>query len=514
MAYGYSTTRFGNAASPKPTADAWCVFELNSNGTPVIVDSVGVSSVQRVQQGAYRVNFSDPVKFSSGAYIAMVQPEFGNNASTYFTCIAQGTTASNSATASGASASADIAILQFQPTNTANPSLLQDYNSSTKTRVNAAFVCLRSDSDLRKPHVSNLLYRSDRFDDTTALGWGSTGVTDPGGYAAVDPSVAASPIAGVSAFYFDGNAAASNYIAQAAGSVNTVHTFSVYFKNGTGLTSELLCGNVGNNFGYQYNLSSGTLTGVGTVPIGGSRSGSIVDAGNGWKRCILTFSTPNAPAPLINQTISNTRIYMAAAQLEYGSLASKYIGTTNTRPVYGNQDSLITLYPSTRGFGASGSTYSSAIAQISNKRAATAWGTIVIPGISGNSTVNAYTENSYNIQGISAGNNSVFELLFNKTMGNTGYCVVTSTEQEQVYPETAAVGSALTIPPTQEYTLNIMRNVSSVDDQRTVNGFRIISLRQDSSDKTFKTRNTHYSNGLNQKIHFMVFGGLSAYGTS
>ncbi|NDD55730.1 hypothetical protein EBZ39_18010, partial [bacterium] len=165
MAYGYSTTRFGNAASPKPTADAWCVFELNSNGTPVIVDSVGVSSVQRVQQGAYRVNFSDPVKFSSGAYIAMVQPEFGNNASTYFTCIAQGTTASNSATASGASASADIAILQFQPTNTANPSLLQDYNSSTKTRVNAAFVCLRSDSDLRKPHVSNLLYRSDRFDD-------------------------------------------------------------------------------------------------------------------------------------------------------------------------------------------------------------------------------------------------------------------------------------------------------------------------------------------------------------
>jgi hypothetical protein len=205
---------------------------------------------------------------------------------------------------------------------------------------------------------------------------------------------------------------------------------------------------------------------------------------------------------------------MAAAQLEYGSLASKYIGTTNTRPVYGNQDSLITLYPSTRGFGASGSTYSSAIAQISNKRAATAWGTIVIPGISGNSTVNAYTENSYNIQGISAGNNSVFELLFNKTMGNTGYCVVTSTEQEQVYPETAAVGSALTIPPTQEYTLNIMRNVSSVDDQRTVNGFRIISLRQDSSDKTFKTRNTHYSNGLNQKIHFMVFGGLSAYGTS
>ena len=513
MAYGYSTTRFGNAASPKPTADAWCVFELNSNGTPVIVDSVGVSSVQRVQQGAYRVNFSDPVKFSSGAYIAMVQPEFGNNASTYFTCIAQGTTASNSATASGASASADIAILQFQPTNTANPSLLQDYISSTKTRVNAAFVCLRSDSDLRKPHVSNLLYRSDRFDDTTALGWGTTYVLAPGFYGAVDPSVAASPVAGASAFYIDGYPTL-NYIAQGAGSVNTLHTFSVYFKSVTGVTAQILCGGDNNNFGYQYNLSSGALIGVGSVPSGGSRSGSIVDAGNGWKRCILTFSTPHSPAPVINTPPSGTRLYMAAAQLEYGSVASQYIATTSTRPVYGNQDSLITLYPSTRGFGASGSTYSSAIAQISNKRAATAWGTIVIPGISGNSTVNAYTENSYNIQGISAGNNSVFELLFNKTMGNTGYCVVTSTEQEQVYPETAAVGSALTIPPTQEYTLNIMRNVSSVDDQRTVNGFRIISLRQDSSDKTFKTRNTHYSNGLNQKIHFMVFGGLSAYGTS
>jgi hypothetical protein len=515
-----ATTLFGNAASPKPTADAWCVFELNSGVDPTIVDSVGVSSVKYIQTGVFRVNFSDPAKFSSGAYVAMVQPEFGNNSSAYFTCVAQGTTASNTATASGASASADIAVLQFQPTDTANPSKLQDYNSSTRARVNAAFVCLRSDSDLRKPHLANLLYRSDRFDITTAPAWNSTVINSPGSYGAVDPSVTSSPVAGVSAFYFDGNAAAANYVAQAAGSVNTTHTFSVYFKSGTGVTAQLQCGGVNNNFGYDYNLSTGTLTGVGTVPpSGGSRSGSMVDAGGGWKRCILTFSTPNAPAPLINQVYSDTRIYMAAAQLEYGSVASDYIRTTDTRPVYGDQTKLINLYPSTRGFGASGATYSSSLAQITNKRAASAWGTLVIPPNKGG-TVQAYLEGAYNIQGVSAGGNCVFDLYFTKTMGNTGYCVVTSTEQENIFPEINAVGLAQTIPPTYEYTLNLMRNRSAVNDQRTTTGFSITSLRQAETGAAASRQFTAtgatyaYSIGYTQKIHFMVFGGGSSYGTS
>jgi len=475
---------FGNLASPKPSVDAWCVFELNSGSNPRILDSVGVSSITRLQNGVFRVTFSDATRFSSGAYVALTQPETGASTE-YWVPISQGSITSSGATASGLSASTDISLINLAGNNSSFsvPSGFSDSIASTKTRINAAFICMRSDSDLGKPHVANLLYNSGQFDNITPLGWGSTYVTTPGFYGAVDPSVAASPVAGASAFYIDGYPTL-NYIAQGAGSVNTLHTFSVYFKSVTGVTAQILCGGGGNNFGYQYNLSSGTLTEVNTFPSGGSRSGSIVDAGNGWKRCILTFSTPNSPAPLINTPPSGTRLYMAAAQLEYGSVASQYIGTTNTRPVYGNQDSLITLYPSTRGFGASGATYSSAIAQISNKRAATAWGTLVIAPNKNSNTATAYLEDSYNIQGVSSGNQTVFDVYFNKEMGNTGYCVVTSTEQENVFPETGSVGGANMIPPTYEYTINMLRHPSGSvgstvqENHRKTTGFTVTSIRQ------------------------------------
>jgi len=361
---------FYEQANPAPVADAWCVYEVDSsdsgdtNTNPKILDGYGISKVERIQAGVHRVYFTNPEKVASGGYVVMCGSELGNAPNGYGFPMVHGTTASSSPVASGASGSFDLSMIGFNPSSLPSPSFLTDSSYTFRNRVNLAVFCLRSDRDLNKPYVANLLYNSGRFDNTTALGWGSTSVTTPGGYAAVDPSVAASPVPGASAFYFDGNAATSNFIAQAAGSVNTLHTFSVYFKSVTGVTAQLLCGGGGNNFGYQYNLSSGALTVVGAVPSGGSRSGSIEDAGNGWKRCILTFSTPNTPAPLINQTISNTRIYMAAAQLEYGSVASQYIGTTSTRPVYGNQDLL--LRPADRGNGFGQMTYQNLLTNTEN----------------------------------------------------------------------------------------------------------------------------------------------------
>ena len=60
-----SGSGFGNLASPKPSVDAWCVFELNSGSNPRILDSVGVSSITRLQNGVFRVTFSDATRFSS-----------------------------------------------------------------------------------------------------------------------------------------------------------------------------------------------------------------------------------------------------------------------------------------------------------------------------------------------------------------------------------------------------------------------------------------------------------------
>jgi len=213
-------------------------------------------------------------------------------------------------------------------------------------------------------------------------------------------------------------------------------------------------------------------------------------------------------------------VYATGLQMEYGSVTTPYIKTEATAPVYGNQNTLISLYPSTRGFGASGSTYSSAITQLSNKRAATAWGTLVIPGVTGLSAtdpIGVYLENAYNIQGVSAGVGSVFDVYFTKTMGNTGYCVVCSSEQENLNTEDTGVGSAGSIPPTHEYTLNIMRTKGTLHDQRTTTGFSINSLRQISSSKSFSSANnqqTPNNRNYTHRIHFMVFGGASSYGTS
>jgi hypothetical protein len=727
---------FYERANPAPVADAWCVYEIDgtdsgdTNQNPKILDGYGISKVERIQPGVHRVYFTNPEKVASGGYVVMCGGELGNAPNGYGFPVVHGTTASSSSAASGASGSFDLSMIGFNPVSLASPTFLADSLAAFRNRVNLAVFCLRSDRDLNKPYVANLLYNSGRFDDTTALGWGSTNVTTPGFYGVVDPSVATAPVAGASAFYIENQSGSSNFIAQGVGSVNTLHTFSVYFKSVTGVTAQLLCGGGGNNFGYQYNLSSGALTVVGTVPSGGSRSGSVEDAGNGWKRCILTFSTPNSPAPLINAPPLGTRLYMAAAQLEYGSVAYQYIGTTNTRPVYGNQDLLlrpadrgngfgqmtyqnlltntensagwakgnvgisagytapdgtttafkiwehqtpsgapnyknvyigtnnanfghtagghrpttfsfyakaderryvrvidsnsavyedlaidlqdgkvvkntvaldVDVYPAGDGWwkisvaaprraslvsngyvtvggvspsvdpndtsipgatdsgnkygslhaGVSGSgilvwhgqvnhgtvygdyvrsgaaivgttfsrvlgaTYESVARVLPSGGAATAWGTIVVPSNTGTSSpVTAYLENSYGVASVSASSNNTFAVSFSSPMSTDSYCVITSIETETVNLPESGVGTAGSIPPTDEFVLPIMRSTSSegVDAQRKQSGFTIRCLRQDPTTNIFSEQSVHHQRGREFKIHFMVFGGKLTYG--
>ena len=156
---------YGNAASPKPSADAWVVFEEVSGSNPVIIDSSGVSSVSRVQAGVRRVNFSNPERFGNGAFAAIATQEIGDGtiygqsdayAKFPALCIPHGITsvdvASPPYTAGGASASCDLTIIGFANSSTA-PSTLTDPSTSYKVRTNIAFFCLRNDTDTNKTAV-------------------------------------------------------------------------------------------------------------------------------------------------------------------------------------------------------------------------------------------------------------------------------------------------------------------------------------------------------------------------
>ena len=103
-----TTGSFGNSTTPRPTADAWCVYECDSGNNPIILDSVGVSSVARISQGVYRVNFTNPEQFASGAYVGLVQQEIGGGPGGYGTHRVHGSASDASPLAIGASGSCDI----------------------------------------------------------------------------------------------------------------------------------------------------------------------------------------------------------------------------------------------------------------------------------------------------------------------------------------------------------------------------------------------------------------------
>jgi len=180
---------FGNSTTPRPTADAWCVYELDSNRNPIILDSVGVSSVTYISTGIFRVNFTNPERFASGAYVGLVQPELGNAQIGYGTNRVHGNPSDASPLAIGVSGSCDIHHMGFA--NIANIATqaqsYSDLSNSFKARTNAAFFCLRSDSDTRKPAVANFLPWSEAFSTRWSLSGNPTIVPAPATPANVNP---------------------------------------------------------------------------------------------------------------------------------------------------------------------------------------------------------------------------------------------------------------------------------------------------------------------------------------
>jgi hypothetical protein len=77
---------YGNATNATPSADAWCLYEIDSSDSnpfggdlnPKIMDGYGVSRVERISTGVHRIYFTNPERFQGGAYVSIGLLEVGN----------------------------------------------------------------------------------------------------------------------------------------------------------------------------------------------------------------------------------------------------------------------------------------------------------------------------------------------------------------------------------------------------------------------------------------------------
>ena len=279
-------------------------------------------------------------------------------------------------------------------------------------------------------------------------------------------------------------------------------------------------------------LENGTVTENTTVSERISGTPIIQNAGNGWWRVAVSFKniapsnnavsvgfSPNngATVGMLGESsgiygpsyagVSGSGILIWGAQLERGTVLGPYTRTTSA--AVGTQFTRV-----------AGLTYQSTPSQLRSRREATAWGTIVIPPNTGNSsTVSAYLEGAYGVKKVVARDNSHFDVYFTDKMDVETYCVILGTEQETVNLPESTTGNPGSIPPTDEFTLDTIQNSmsSTTDIQRQVGLFTITSRRQtpitSANAGAWTAASVHYQRGRTQRINFMVFGGRTTNGT-
>ena len=131
----------------------------------------------------------------------------------------------------------------------------------------------------------------------------------------------------------------SNYVNRGVGVKGTTYTFSLYVKSIDATSINLICGGVGNNFGYRFNLSTGSITsiagGSGQVASNGTRT----RLSNGWNRLSITYNVTDTglnagPTPLFQPVSgSGTSLLVFGAQVNEGSSATPYLRTLGIAPL-------------------------------------------------------------------------------------------------------------------------------------------------------------------------------------
>ena len=492
MSASSSASSFTSVPANVPGCDAWGNFTVGSPGNVTLLDGYGISGVTRASTGIYGISFSNPERFGGGAYVVLATPEFVVDYGYGPVTVPP----PNGRTGAGLSGGLRIHTYTYSKGFHAGGGTAALNDPPTGAyRVNLAAFSFATENDLRSPAVANFQSWSEDF--TTA--W--TAPVAPGtlqrvstGPNAVNPFGRTDGV-----FSFAGSSSVSNYVSKGCGLSGITYTFSLHAKSIGGATLQVLCGGGDNNFGYNFNVLTGAVVSLTGSLAQVASNGKITRLGNGWNRLSMTFnakSTISVPTPLFKNDFDNNDFLVFGAQQEEGSVVTPYIKTEGTVPVLGNQDARKRLVPGAGGLGVDGNTYASTPYKNFDKRRAVAYGTIVIPGNYGTSSPpSAYIENGFNIKSVSAGGNSRYDLSFVQPLANDSYCVVLSGEYESV--DTTA--------STEEFALLSVR-AGAGNKYKTVSGFRVEELRQNTADNSWVEQSVRYQRGYTQRIHFMVFG--------
>ena len=185
---------------------------------------------------------------------------------------------------------------------------------------------------LVEPSAQNVLLQSETFNTS----WTLVGLNAFGSGSVANSTGTTDPFGGTNSDYIQENASSGTHIIlqTPAGQVSgTTYTFSCFVKSAERTQVNFL-NNAGGGANATFNLSAGTATlGIGV-------SALIQNYGNGWYRCILTY-TPTATVNFnvqirLADASGNTSytgtgasgLYVFGAQLEVGSVATSYIPTT------------------------------------------------------------------------------------------------------------------------------------------------------------------------------------------
>jgi hypothetical protein len=463
------------------------------------LDGSGISGTKYISIGQHGVSFSNPERYGGGAYVTIATTEMAVDAGYGVINVP----VINGHTGAGNSAGTRFTTYTFPYGFHLNGGTAELRDSSGDYRLNMVSFALATEKDLRSAAVANYQSWSEDFTAWTAPVLSGSLQRVSTGANAVNPFGRTDGV-----FSFAGSSSVSNFVSKGYGSSGITYTFSLHAKSIGGATLQVLCGGGGNNFGYDFNVLTGAVVSIpgGGPPTQVASNGMITRLGNGWNRLSMTFnatSTTSVPTPLFKNAFNNNDFLVFGAQQEEGSVVTPYIKTEGTTPVLGNQDARKSLVPGAKGFGVTGATYTSASANLLSKRTATAYGTIVIPpnkSSSGSSTVSAYIENGFNVKGVSAGANSLFDISFVKPMNNINYCTILCGEYES-NQQNLTFG-------TNEATLLLIR-AGTGNKYKTVNGFRVEALKQSTTNNSWTQQAVAFQSGLTERIHFMVFGGAT-----
>lgn len=184
---------------------------------------------------------------------------------------------------------------------------------------------------------TNLVLQSNTFDTT----WSKVNLNTTGTPAYINVERSPSGITNAEKLIGTSGSAAHQFRQDVTLAASTAYSISCFFKAGEQIYATIACIGLSNgNTDYSafFNLSTGATTGSVT----GFSSSSIIDTGNGWYRCVVTF-TSSVLGGLLNVRFGGSSggsviytgdgtsgIYIWGAQVEAGAFATTYLATTTT----------------------------------------------------------------------------------------------------------------------------------------------------------------------------------------